>query len=178
MKDKYMSKKDDTPTDMEKAVDFYRGQSEVGNTGVRRIPKAAYMERLDTEHGVDEATLKKVQNAVDHETTVAAHVSLADVEDSIKAASKDQLADEEFRRNLSATTRLPTLGGSTEVTVNAEKLIPIPGRPDADGNVGERSTKLLFGQTRTTIQAKYRIEKTFHEEAASRLRSSLGIKEN
>ncbi len=158
---------------VEDGVKFYRENSEIGQSGVRAIRKGPFVQRLEEVHGVKEEDLKRVQGAIDFETNVAAHVSLEDLIEKIEATPKAERT-EEFALNVSATTRLPTPGGSTEVTVNGQGTVNIPGRRDADGNMTEATSRTDWGRTRTTINAKGRVDKSFPDEARDRIRKSLG----
>lgn len=154
---------------MKDAVDYYLEHSKVKNNGVREVSKSAFVAAIE-KHGVSEEEFKKVQSAIDFETTAAAGVALIDVETKIAAASKEDLGNEEFRTNLKGVVRLPTPGGSTEVSVQAEYSSPIPFRGE-----GEPQVKTTFGRTRTTINTKGRIFKSFHEDASTRIRAALGV---
>ena len=156
---------------MADAVAHYLENSKLKGNGVREVPKAAFVEAME-KHGVTEADLKKVQAAVDFETTAAARVALADVEQKIQDSSKDDLKNDDYRKGLSATVRLPTFGGATEVECQAEKVSNIPFRGDDEGP----STKTSYARFRTTINTKARIHKDLHDEAADRIRKHLGVK--
>lgn len=158
-------------TDMTEAVSHYLENSKVKSNGVRDVPKAVFVEALETRHGVTKEMLDQVQSAVDFETTAAANVALHDVEQKIGEMSKTDLKDDDARRAISATVRLPTFGGATDVTVSAESYSPIPFRGD-----GEQQFKTTYGRTQTRIATKGRIDRNFHEEASNRIRKALGVK--
>lgn len=155
-------------------VEFYRENSEINSGGMRVIPKGPFIERLKVVHDVTDDDVKKVQNAINFETNVAAHVTLEDLVDKIEATPVED-RDEEFRINVKAATRLPTHGGSTEITVNGEGTVNVPGRPDADGNNPGPTSRQDWGRTRTTIKAKGRIDKNFPDMARDRLRDMLKV---
>lgn len=155
---------------MSVATDWYLKNSKVKANGVREVPKAAFIEALET-HGVTKEMINQVQNAVDFETTAAAHAALHDVEQKIGELPKEGLKDDDARRGISATVRLPTFGGATDVTVSAESYSPIPFRGD-----GEQQYKTTYGRVQTKITTKGRIDRNFHDEAANRIRSALGVK--
>lgn len=157
---------------MEQTISHFIENSTVKSNGIREVRKAAYLEELER-HGVSEDDLKRVQHAVDHTTTAAAHVALKDLEEKISNSSAEDLKKDDYRRDLDATVRLPTAGGSTEVTVNAENVNRIPFKGEGD----EPSYKTTYGRVSTTINTKGRIHKDFHDEAGKRLRAALGIKE-
>lgn len=163
----------DTSEAMNTAVDFYLEHSKVKPNGLREVPLAPFVERMET-HGVTKAEYKKLQDAIDFETTAIARVALADVERKISEASEEDLKNEEFRTGLSAAVRIPTFGGATEVECYVEKHSNIPFRGDNDGN-GEPAKKITYGRFRTQIHAKGRIYKSLHDEAADRVRSALGV---
>ena len=156
---------------MQESVSHFLESSDIKSNGVRNVPKAAYVKALE-KHGVTEADIKRVNTAIDFENTAAARVAVQDLESKISEASKEDLEKEEFRKGLSATVRLPTFGGSTDVTVNAEVFNNIPFRGDGDG---EPQRKASYGRLRTTINTKGRIHPDFHAEADSRMRKALGI---
>ena len=160
---------------LSEAVNFYREESKVKSNGVREVPKAAFIKAI-AKHGVTEDDLKKVNDAVNFETTVAAALAVSDVEEKISQASKDQLKDEEFRKGLEGVVRIPTLGGATTVTAFAETHNPIPTRGDADGN-GERQIKITHGRIKTQISTKGRIIGNYAETARDSIRAKLGIKD-
>lgn len=156
---------------MDAAVDHYLSNTEINNSGVRVVPKKVFDERLEV-HGVSPADLKKVQDAINYETTAAARVALADTENKIQGASKADRESEEWRKACSSMVRLPTPGGATEVEVYAEKHSNVPARGDVPASV-----KVTHGRVRTTINTKSRIDKIFHEEANARIRAELGMKD-
>lgn len=158
---------------VEKGVEFYMEHSKLKTNGVREVPKAAFNQRLKEEHGIDEAEYKRLQTALDFETTVAAHVALNTIESDLRKASAEDLASDDFRKGLSAIVRLPTPGGNTEVEVKAERHDNIPFREGSDGP----SHKITYGRLSTKINTKSRIDKDFHETAASRIRAILGVAE-
>lgn len=158
---------------MEQTISHFIENSTVKSNGIREVKSDAYYEELEQRHGVTKEDLKRVQHAVDHTTTAAAHVALKDLEEKISNSSADDLKKDEFRRDLDAVVRLPTAGGSTEVTVNAEDINRIPFKGDGD----EPSYKTTYGRVSTKINTKGRIHKDFHEEATKRIRSALGVKE-
>ena len=174
----FMSKDNNASTpSYEDAVAFYREHSTVKSNGIREVPRADFVSRLEEVHGVTKDTITKVQDAINFETTAAAHLALADLEEKISAAPADQLKDDAFRRDLSSVVRLPTFGGNTEVTVYAEKTDNIPGRigaTDADGNPLPTTTT-TYGRTRTSINTKARIDKAFHDTATARIKAALGV---
>lgn len=158
---------------MTAAVDFYMENSKMKSNGVREVPKAAFVKRLTDVHGIEETDYKKLQHAVDFETTAAARVALADVETKIGEASKDDLANDDFRKGLSSTVRLPTFSGATEVECRAEKWSNVPFRGDGDAEAPAH--KVTHGSFRTTINTKGRIDKNLHTEATDRIRAKLGV---
>jgi hypothetical protein len=160
---------------MTASVSHFMENSTVRTNGTREVPKAAFREAL-AKHGVDDEMVKKVHDAVAFESTAAGRVALADLEKKIEGATDEDLADENFRRNLSAMVRLPTYGGSTEITAYAETHNPIPSRgTDADGNPNERGTKVTYGRIKTSINTKARIHADLHEESNERMRRSLKV---
>lgn len=164
----------DTAPAMEAAADYYFENSKVKSNGVREVAKPAFLTRMEEQHGITEKEIKRVQTALSHETTVAAHLAMRDIEAKIKESSADDLANADFVSDIASTIRLPTFGGSTEVTMKAQKVSPIPFRGDGEGD-SQPQFKTTFGTVRTTIQAKGRIERDFHTYAADRVRSALGI---
>lgn len=158
-------------SDVSEAVSHYLENSKVKVNGVRDVPKAVFVEALETRHGVTKEMIDQVQKAVDFETTVAAHVALHDVEQKIGELPEEGLKDDDKRRGISATVRLPTFGGATDVTVSAESYSPIPFRGD-----GEQQFKTTYGRVQTKIATKGRIDRNFHEVAADRIRAALGVK--
>ena len=159
--------------EMNAAVDHYLQESKVKSNGVREIPKAAFVTAME-KHGVTEADYKRMQSAIDFETTAAARVALADTEVKINSADKKDLENEEFRCGLSSTVRLPTFGGATEVSCQAEKWSNIPFRGEGDD---APSRKVTHGRFSTKINTKGRIYKDLHDEAANRIRAALGVKD-
>lgn len=158
------------------AAGFYREAAPISNGDIRKIPRAKFLERMAT-HGVDEDMAKKVQAATDFELTAAATAAMLDLEERIQAADPEDLKNDDYRRHLSNSVRLPTFGGSTTATVHAEKISNVPGRPDADGNMSAATTKTTYGATTTKINAKGRIFTGFHNESRDRIRAALGIDE-
>lgn len=156
---------------MDAAVDHYLSNTEINQSGVRVVPKKVFIDAI-AKHGVDEAAYKKVQDAVNFETTAAGRVAMADTENKIAAASKEDLENEEYRRSISSTVRLPTFGGNTEVEFITEKSSPIPARGDNPASV-----KISHGRIRTTVNLKSRIDKELIEEAPLRIRAALGLKD-
>jgi hypothetical protein len=152
-------------------VDMFIEGTEVNNSGVRVIPKKIFIDAVEKQ-GVSEADYKKVQAATDFVTTAAARVAMADTEKKISESSKSDLENEEFRRGISSTVRLPTFGGNTEVEFFAEKTANVPARGDVPASV-----KISHGRIRTTINTKARIDKELLEEAQLRIRAALGIKD-
>lgn len=150
-------------------VDMFLSNTEINQSGVRVIPKKLFIEAVEKQ-GVTEADYKKVQASTDFITTAAARVALADTESKAKAASKEDLASEDYRRSLTSTVRLPTLGGNTEVEFFAEKASNVPARGDVPATV-----KITNGRFRTTINTKSRIEKELIDEAPLRIRAALGL---
>lgn len=157
---------------MDAAVDHYLSNTEVNNSGVRVVPKKVFMDAIE-KHGVTEADYKKVQQATDFETSAAARVAMADTENLLAKASKEDLASDEYRRSVSSTVRLPTFGGNTEVEFFAEKVSNVPARGDIAASV-----KVSHGRIRTTINTKSRIDKELLAEAPIRIRAALGLKED
>lgn len=151
------------------AADHYKSNSEINNSGVRVVSKGVFMDALK-KHDVTEADYKKLQKAIDYETTAAAHVAMLDTEEKIAAASKEDLASEDYRKALTSTVRLPTLGGSTEVEFFTERHSRVPARGDQP-----ESIKISHGRVRTTTNIKSRIEKSFHDEADLRIRKAIGL---
>jgi hypothetical protein len=155
------------------AVDFYMENSRIHPTsGLREINRDAFLKRMEEEHGITKKEAQRFQDAVNFETTVAAGVALSDLEKKIAEASDDDLKNDEYRRNMSSTVRVPTFGGNTEVTLFAERAAPIPGPAGEDG---ERRMSISHGRVKTTINLKSRIAKDFHDDAKSRIRAALNI---
>jgi hypothetical protein len=157
------------------AVDFFRQEAKTKSNGILEVPKGAFVKAMEKQ-GVTEEEMKKVQGAVDFVTTAAAGLATSSLEEKIEQASKEELADEAFRLNLKSTVRIPTFGGSTEVTTYAETHNPIPTRGDADGN-GERQIKITHGRVKTTVNAKGRIIGNYAEDIRNSIRTKLGAKD-
>lgn len=159
-------------TKMNAAVDYYLEHSVLkGNNGIREVNKKAFYERMENAHGVTRDDAKRFQDAIDYETTVAARVALADTEKKLSEMSADDLANDEMRRAVRSTVRIPTFGGNTEVECQAERSTPNPFRGEGDGPTHTVS----HGRFRTTINAKARIDKGMHDEAMTRIRAALKI---
>lgn len=163
---------EDKTVALQATVSHFLEHSKIKSNGIREVPKDAFVEEL-ARHGVTREEITRVQDVVDLVTTAAAHVAVHDVEQKIGEASKTDLADDTFRRNISATVRIPTFGGATDVTVKAEDRNPIPFRGGEEG--GEPQFKTTYGRLRTSITTKARIHRDFHEEASSRIRKALGV---
>jgi hypothetical protein len=157
---------------MEQAVAYYLENSKMKSKDLREVPKAVFAKALKEHHGITEDEIKKVQSAIDFETTAAAHVATADVEKMIDDATEEELKDEAFRKKMQSTVRLPTHGGSTEVTLHAERWNNIPFRGEDDEGP---KRKVTYGHVSTTINAKGRILPDFHTEANNRMRAKLGV---
>lgn len=151
-------------------ADYFMENSKTGSNGIVEISKNAYKTVLE-EQGVTQEDVKRVHDAQDFANTAAAEVALRTVEGKIGAATPEQLQDKDFRKNLSATVRVPTFGGTTEITHTAEKITPIPFRGEGE----EPAYKTSYGTTSTKINAKGRIHKEFHAEADHRMRVALGL---
>ncbi len=171
---KYMSTETIEGTDlMNAAVDHYLEHSRIKSNGVREIGKAAFVTAMK-KHGVTEEEMKRVQTAVEYETTAAARVALADTEKKLPEMSDEDRANDELRKAVTSTVRLPTFGGYTEVECRGEKHSNIPFRTEgADGP----ATKIDYGRFRTTINARTRIHPDLHDEACNRIKAALGIKD-
>lgn len=154
---------------MQTAIDYYLEHSKVKSNGVREVPKAAFVDRMKT-HGVAESEYKKLQQAVAFETTAAANVAVIDLENKVKESSKEDLANEDYRKSLNATVRLPTFGGSTDVEFQLERHVPL-----RDRETGETSVRIDHGRLRTKINSKGVIHKDFHDVARSRIRAAIGL---
>jgi hypothetical protein len=147
--------------------------SQVKPNGVREVNKAGFSAAM-LSVGVSGEDFKRVTNAIDNATTAAALIAEEDLHDKIGGLSKDELSNDETRRGLSTTVRLPTPGGKTEVTVSAETVNNIPFRGDADGN-GERQTKTTHGRIRVSVNATGRIQKDLPGAMGDRIKSKLGL---
>ena len=154
------------------AVDHYLAASELAPSGIRSIPKAAFVERLKDIHDLDDAVVKRVQTALNHETTVAHAVATHDLIEKIKATSKEDLKDDDTRRALTSTVRLPTHGGNTNVIVRAEDVKRLPSKGD-----GEQEYKTSYGRVGVKITTKSRIPKEFLEQGSAQIRKALGVKD-
>lgn len=154
---------------MDAAVDRILSNTEVNASGVRVVPKKLFVEAMKS-HDVDETTYKKVQDAINFETSAAARVAMADTENKVAAASKEDLANDDYRRGISSTVRIPTLGGNTEIEFFAETFKAVPARGDTPA-----SNKITHGRIKTKINLKSRIDKDLVDEASVRMRASLGI---
>jgi hypothetical protein len=154
------------------AADFFAENSRTKSNGVREVPKAAFFKELD-KHGVTESDVKKVSEALSFVRTAGAELATRDLEAKIGEATPDQLGDAAFRRGLSATVRLPTPEGSTDLTLYAESVNNIPFRGDGDG--GEPQTKTTYGRLKATVNTKMHIHRNFLQEADDRMRKALGV---
>jgi hypothetical protein len=158
--------------EMDAGVEFYTEHSKMKSNGVRDVPKSAFMERMSEVHGVEKELIEKYHDALDFESTVAGEVSLRDVVAKVVDATAEQLADDEFRRGLKATTRLPTPGGNTDITLSAEVEVNIPARGEQ-----EARTEIRYARTKTKINCERRILREFHEHAGNTIRAALGLPE-
>lgn len=156
---------------MNAGVDYYLEHSKVKSNGVREVPVAAFVSRMET-HGVTKEDAKRVQDAINFETTVAARLALALAEKKLQEATAEELKDDDFRKTLRTVVRIPTFGGNTEVECQAERWDNIPFQGD-----GEKSHKVTHGRFRTTINAKSRIDPVLHDEARDRIRKIIGFTE-
>lgn len=164
-----------TDNKMAEAVAYYEEHSRIHPMQrLREINRDAYLTRMKEAHGISKEEAKRFQDAINFETEVAAGVALNDLEKKIAEASEEDLKNDEFRRNMLATVRIPTFGGNTETTMYAEKASPIPGPAGEDG---ERRMSVTHGRLKTTINLKSRVSKGFHSEAKDRIRAALGISE-
>jgi hypothetical protein len=162
---------------MDKTVSHFLANSTVKNNGIREVSKSALRETLD-EHGVTDDMVKKVQRAIDFTSTAAGRVALHDLEEKVTSSSADDLANADYRKDLRSTVRLPTHGGSTEITAYAETTNPIPSRGvDGDGNPNERGSKTTYGRLRTSVNLTKRIHVDLHAESSERMRKALNIKD-
>jgi hypothetical protein len=170
-----MTKQTETIEGLNDAVEFYRSEAKTKSSGILEVPKAAFVKAI-AKHGVTEADLKRVNDAVNFETTAAAALAVSVVEEKISQATKDQLKDEDFRIALDGVVRIPTFGGATTVTAFAETHNPIPQRGNADGN-GEREIKVTYGRIKTQVATKSRIIGNYGETARDAIRAKLDIKD-
>jgi hypothetical protein len=158
---------------MSSAVTRYMQNSKVNAKGEREIPRDVYAEGLET-HGVTIEEIKRVNAAVAFENTAAAGTLTQDILNQISEASPEDLKSEDFRRGMTATVKIPTVGGRTVLTMNGEAQIRIPGKPDVDGN-NEPKFKTAHGRLGMKVDTKGHIDKSFHEEAEAQIRKALGL---
>ncbi len=154
---------------VEKMKEHFVENSQIKPNGVREVNRAGFDAAM-LSVGVSPKDAKRVQEAVDHATTAAAEIAADDLEGHIGKSSKAELKDEEHRRSLSSTVRLPTYGGSTHVTVQAEKTHIIPGRGDT-----ETSTGVKHGVIGVKINTKGRIDKQLPGSISDRMRKAMNL---
>lgn len=153
------------------SVKVYLEEGKLKPNGTRDIPTAAFMGQME-KHGVTKDSIKLYHDALAQETTAASEVASLDLIDTIGNASKEDLKNEEFRKNLSASVRLPTYGGSTEIEHTAERFNNVPARGDQPA-----SRQASYGAFRVKVNTKGRVHKEVLESAQSRVREALGIKD-
>jgi hypothetical protein len=141
-----------------------------GKDEVRDVSKAGFSLAMASA-GVSDADVKRVQNAVNMATEAAADIAADDLVAKLDKMSKDDLANDETRRGVSASVRLPTHGGRTDVTVLAERSSPTPFR----GEGGERQTVVKHGVIRVAVNGTARLNKDLPGNITSRIKDKLGM---
>lgn len=154
---------------VEKMKESFVANSTVKSNGIREVNRAGFDAAM-LSVGVSAKDAKRVQDAVSHATTAAAELAADDLEARIKQSSKTELKDDNHRRSLTSTVRIPTYGGNTEVSVSAEKTHTIPGR-----NGAETSTGVKHGVIGVKVRTKGRIDKALPGPMSDRMKKALGL---
>ena len=154
-------------------VAFYEANSSFNpNKHERIIKKAVFDERMEVVHGLSPAVVKQVSEAINFEAGVAAELASHDAVRVIEAATPEQRADDNWRRETAPMVRLPTPGGNTELTCIIERYSRNPlasQQPDAPTHVTSH------GRIGIAIRAKGRIERSVHDRASERIKAALNI---
>lgn len=162
-----MSDTTTTTTPVEEITELFEAKKTVKPNGTISIPVATFHEAMEKQ-GVSKEAMVRQAEALKVVTTAAAAISEKAVDAEFASMSKEDLANDEMRRAVRAKTVLPTHGGRTEVTVTGESVRPVLGSESGE-------TKTTYGRTRVVIRTERIIEKSFHDEAAARIRARLGV---
>jgi len=154
---------------------FFLDNSQIKPNGIREVNKAGFSQALLSQ-GVSDKDVKRVQTVLDHAKSAATELAADDLIGKIESTGKDDLANDEYRRGLSSTVRIPTPGGKSEITVSTESVNNIPFRGDADGN-SEPQKKTTYGRIRVSQNATSGIQKDLPGSVSDRIKASLGISE-
>jgi hypothetical protein len=158
--------------DQEAGVALYSSNSSKNSKGILVVSKKPLFDRLESAHGVSQDDVKKVMDAIDAETELAAVLALRDLEQTIGAATPEQLADDEWRRSQVGAVRLPTYGGSTLVRVKAEKYGVNPSKLGAEGDPTFSTT---YGRTSVGIETSKKMSPSFHAYASSTIKNMFNV---
>jgi hypothetical protein len=157
--------------DQEAGVALYSSNSSKNSKGILVVAKKPLFDRLESAHGVTQDDVKKVMDAIDAETELAAILALRDLEQTIGGATPEQLADDEWRRSQVGAVRLPTYGGSTLVRVKAEKYGVNPGKLTD----GEPTFSTTYGRTGIGVETSKKLSPSFHAYASDTIKNMFNV---
>lgn len=158
----------ETAFDLAAASEWYRQNSEVQKNGVRVVRKDAFVEGIELRHGVTKAELERVHNAIIDERSAATVVAVDDLDEALEKAKKDGKSLDDLKQ-MSATIRLPTYGGETDLTVLASDTTKVASK----GNAKENETD--YGVISTVVHATQGIHRSVAESARLRIAKRLGV---
>ena len=139
--------------------------------GNREVSTAAF-DAVMADNGVTKDEYKRVGDALKLARTAAAEIAISDLEKKLSEADASDRDSVDWRKQQRSMVRLPTYGGITEVEVLAERHSPNPQRGE-----GKPDFTVAHGPIRTKITTKSAIHTHIHDDARSRIRKAVGLKD-